>query len=377
MRQIRLAVCLSMLAATLGIMGGPPAVQAVALVPAVSGSVPQRHVESWGQLPADLGRAIHLSIPGTAPTTFQTRLTGGPAVQGRAGFGAAVALDATGTIALVGASFATGGKGKRTGAAYVFTRRGSTWTLQARLTPGRSGERGAGFGLAVALDASGTTAVVGAPQTTLEQLRNAGAAYVFTRHGSTWTRQARLTARSSARGGASFGSSVALDGAADTVLIGAANEKIGQLINAGAAYVFTRHGSTWIRQARLTAESNIGNQANFGQSVAIDRTGATALIGAPLEELATASTADNNQLVPGAAYVFARTGSVWTPQARLTTGSSTTLSCDQSQSCSASFGRSVALDSAGAVALIGVSSETVGWHASAGAAYVFTTSGTG
>ena len=60
----------------------------------------------------------------------------------------------------------------RTGAAYVFTRSGSTWGQQAELTA-FDGAVGDGFGSAVAI--SGPTTVVGAPGIGA----GTGAAYVF------------------------------------------------------------------------------------------------------------------------------------------------------------------------------------------------------
>ena len=81
----------------------------------------------------------------------------------------------SGSTAVVGAP----GKNSNTGAAYVFTRSGSTWSQRAELTAA-DGAAGDGFGYAVAL--SGSTAVVGAPYKS--------AAYVFTGSGGTWTQLA-------------------------------------------------------------------------------------------------------------------------------------------------------------------------------------------
>ena len=63
-----------------------------------------------------------------------------------------------------------------------------------------------------------------------------------------------------------------------------------------------------------------------------------------------------------------------TLQTRLTTKSTASLSCEQSQLCFAGFGTSVALDSAGRTALIGACDKKVGKRSDAGAAYVFSSS---
>ena len=62
----------------------------------------------------------------------------------------------------------------------------------------------------MALSADGDTALIGGPAADEED----GAAWVFTRSGSTWTQQQKLT------GAEHFGFSVALSGDGDTALVG-------------------------------------------------------------------------------------------------------------------------------------------------------------
>jgi len=152
----------------------------------------------------------------------------------------------------------------------VFTRTGATWTQQAKLVPA-DGTAGDYFGFAVAVDAD--TVVVGAPDVDDDGRANIGAAYVFTRAGGTWAQQARLTA-TDARAGAKLGISVALDG--DTVVAGASSDFTAGL-DAGAAYVFTRAGATWSQQATLLA-SDADKSDFFGHAVAINAN--TVVVGA-------------------------------------------------------------------------------------------------
>lgn len=241
------------------------------------------------------------------------------------------------------------------GAAYVFTRSGTAWTQQAYLKASNTGQ-GDNFGSSVA--ASGDTAVVGAyyessnatgvnalvsggSGTQADNSANAsGAAYVFTRNGTTWTQQAYLKG-SNAGQGDFFGSSLAVSG--DTVVIGAfgedsnatgvsssANGSSGPQADnsasgAGAAYVFTRSGTTWTQQAYLKA-SNTGTSDSFGGSVAIS--GDTLVVGAYFESSnatginapltgGSGTQADNSNFLSGAAYVFIRSGTTWTQQAYL------------------------------------------------------------
>jgi len=242
-------------------------------------------------------------------------------------FGFSVAL--SGDTALVGAEMA--------GEAYVFTRSGSSWSEQTKWT---DGDPASDFGTSVAL--SGDTALVGAFSNVGGNAWQ-GSAYVFTRSGGSWSQQAQLTATDGAANDG-LGSSVALSG--DTALVGARNDTVGANAAQGSAYVFTRSGSSWSQQAKLTASDGAGNDS-FGDSAALS--GETALVGAR-------NCTVDGVAWHGAAYVFTRSGSSWSQQARLTAGYY-------------QFGRSVALS--GETALVGAGGGSIGQ----GSAYLFTRSG--
>jgi FG-GAP repeat len=188
-------------------------------------------------------------------------------------FGGAVAID--GDTLLVSSS-------QDSGVVYVFTGSGSSWTQQAEL-PAPAGSIGC-FGCSVAL--SGTTAIIGDPDLSHP---TAGAAYVFTQSGSSWTQQAELTSSDGANGDG-FGYSVSISG--QTALVGA------PFHGPGAAYVFTEVGSTWSQQAELTPPGGESGD-EFGASVAT--TGTAAVVGDPY----TGSDG------AGATYVFSGSGSSW------------------------------------------------------------------
>ena len=238
------------------------------------------------------------------------------------------------------------------GCAYVYTRMGIKWIYQAKLLPpdGRDYEF---FGASVSLD--GDTVVIGAPWDD-DNGNESGSTYVFSRNGTTWALQAKLLASDGGIGD-NFGYFVSLDG--DTVLIGAPwdNDKG---VDSGSAYVFTRSDSNWTQQAKLLASDGV-KYDQFGISVSLD--GDTALIGASdFNEYSYIATG------PGSAYMFTRTGTTWTQQAKL-------LASDGANGDR--FGYSVSLS--GDSALIGAF-----WDCNVvrngrnffGSAYVFTHTGT-
>ncbi len=305
-------------------------------------------------------------------------------------FGLAVAY--SGNTVIVGAR-SEDTDAAESGAAYIFVRSGSTWTQQAMLKASNPGGSDS-FGFSVAL--SGNTAVIGAyveassasgvnGNQADDSMFAAGAAYVFVRSGTTWSQEAYLKA-SNTEAGDTFGWSVAVSG--NTAIVGANGEDSdatgvngNQMSNAafgsGAAYVFVRSGTTWTQQAYLKA-SNAGVGAEFGYSVAIE--GKTAIIGAQGERSdATGVNGDqfNEDAVDsGAAFVFVRTGTIWSQEAYLK--ASNTDAGD-------SFGTDV--DLSGDTAIVGARVErstatgvngdqTINMAARAGAAYIFVRAGT-
>ncbi len=251
--------------------------------------------------------------------------------------GYTVALSADGDTALVAGYGNAGG----IGAAWVFTRSGTTWTQQGPELTG-NGEIGTGeFGISVALSADGNTALIGAP----DDYGYAGAAWVFTRAGATWTQEGeKLVANDESEPEESrFGSSVALSADGDTALIGGPDDNGRQ----GAAWVFTRSDSTWTQQgAKLTGGGETG-AGELGSSVALSADGVTALIGAP---------GDNEGM--GAAWTYTRSGSTRTQDGPKLTGNGETGE--------GGFGSGIVLSADGETALIGANEVTLVFTRSGG-----------
>ncbi len=227
----------------------------------------------------------------------QAKITGADTAEGDA-FGQSNAL--SGDTLVIGAPH-DDDKGDSSGSVYVFTRTGTVWRQQAKLTP-VDGVEGDVFGIDVAL--SGDTILVGADLHDAKAL-NAGAAYVYTRSESGWRLQEKLTAADGAETDI-FGVRVALSG--DTALISARRDDDDLMgVDAGSAYVFVRTGITWRQQAKLTAPDGAADD-RFGRSVAL--AGDTAVIGAMFQD----DKGDN----AGSAYIFTRAGDIWSHQTKLT-----------------------------------------------------------
>ena len=249
-----------------------------------------------------------------------------------------MALSADGNTALIGGD----GDNGSVGAAWVFTRSGSTWTQQGAKLTG-SGESGAGcFGYSVALSADGNTALIGGYAATTATVGRGVGVHALGLDLDPAGRKAHRRRRERSRP-ASAGS-VALSADGNTALIGGP----ATTASVGAAWVFTRSGSTWTQQGeKLTGSGEIGAGRLRLQRRAVRRR----------QHGADRRPRDNSGV--GAAWVFTRSGVDWTQQGEKLTGSG--------ESGEAEFGCSVALSSDGDTALIGGSDDNNG----VGAAWVF------
>ena len=245
-------------------------------------------------------------------------------------FGRSIALSSDGNTLAVGAdgedSNATTIDGDETdnssshaGAVYIFTRSGTTWTQQAYVKASNTDAEDY-FGTSVSLNADGNTLAVGSKgEASASQAvnvgladnsaANTGAAYVYTRSGTTWSQQAYIKAADTGTVN-SLGISVSLDSSGNTLAVGSSY----------SAYIFARSGAAWSQEAAVKA-ANAETDDLFGYTVAISGDGNTLAVGAFSEDSAATGVdgdeSDNSSNNSGAAYVFTRSGTNWSQQAYL------------------------------------------------------------
>ncbi|MGE0372038.1 MAG: hyalin, partial [Gammaproteobacteria bacterium] len=314
------------------------------------------------------------------------------------------------------------------GAAYVFTRTAGVWSQQAYLKASNT-ETGDRFGAALALSADGDTLAVAAlgedsaatgidsPNDTEDCItlftqtncaEGSGAVYVFARSAGTWSHQAYVKASNTQPSatdsggeiistGENFGNALALSENGDTLAVGAWHESgevtginpVPTLYNkafSGAAYVFIRSGANWSEEAYIKAFW-VDAEDHFGYAVALAADGNTLAVGADGEDsdatgvnIANAQLSNQSQL-SGAAYVFTRSGTIWSQEAYIK-ASNTEPNRAPSPSARDFFGKAVALSANGntlAVGAPGEESASVGIDGDqadnaagdAGAVYVF------
>ena len=254
--------------------------------------------------------------------------------------GVSVGVSADGNTAVVGGY----GDSSNVGAAWVFTRSSGVWTQQGGKLIGAGAVGAASQGFSVAVSGDGNTAMIGGFDDNLGD----GAAWVFTRSGGVWTQQGDKLVGTGAVGSANQGAAVALSADGNTAIVGGSWDNG----NAGAAWVFTRSGGLWVQQGDKLVGSGASGSAWQGTSVALSADGDTAMIG---------GYDDNGG--DGAAWVFTRSGGLWTQQGSKLVGTGAVGSANQ--------GAAVALSTDSNTAIVGGSNDNGG----AGAVWVFTRSG--
>lgn len=216
-----------------------------------------------------------------------------------------------------------------TGTVYIFNREADNWSQIAYLKP-LNLERNDAFGAALALNDDGnmlvataldedsmTTGVNSTPINDWENDTSTGAVYVFTLDGKTWSQQAYIKPSNSGLEDW-FGSRLALSGDGTTLALGTqledsnstgigGDEENDDAQQAGAVYLFTQSGDTWLQQAYVKG-SNTEAFDEFGGALALSRDGGIMVVGAHGEDSATkginGNQDDNSALDSGAVYVF-------------------------------------------------------------------------
>jgi hypothetical protein len=267
-----------------------------------------------------------------------TKLVGTGAV-GAAGQGISVSLSGDGSTAIVGGSSDNGSMG----AVWVFTRTGGVWSQQGTKLVGTGASGTAQQGGSVSLSSDGNTAIAGGG------LDNnyTGAAWIFTRAGGVWSQQGNKLVGTGSLVSTMQGSSVSLSSDGNTAIVGGNGDNN----YTGAAWIFTRTGGVWSQQgSKLVGTGAVGAAAQ-GRSVSLSSDGNTAIVG---------GTVDNNYT--GAAWVFTRAGGVWSQQGTKLVGTPARSGATQ--------GSSVSLSSDGNAAIVGGRGDSI-----TGAAWIFTRTG--
>jgi hypothetical protein len=253
-------------------------------------------------------------------------------------FGTSVALSADGNTAIIGGPKDRCLISPCYGSGWVFTRSGSTWSEQQKV-PGVNFQQIQNDGLevignSVSLSADGNSGTAGGVNAPGSEGPVAG---VFVRHGTSWVTQ---QIEDGPNGCDQHATAVSMSGDGQTMIMGAGTSCSDS--PAGEVVVLVDTGGGFLNfQATLKGTGSSGSAAQ-GFSVALSYDGKTALVGGP---------GDNSSA--GATWVFTRSGGAWSQQAKL-------FGNGGSPASGVGQGSSVALSANGNMAISGAANDNSG-----------------
>jgi hypothetical protein len=301
----------------------------------------------------DTGSGTFTIMPTPFPGTQQGNKLVSTRAIGLAQQGNSVAISADGNTAIVGGpeDNSAGFGAMYIGAAWIYYRSGTTWTQGPKLI----GAGAVGYpqeGTSVAISADGNTAIVGGRYDNSDT----GAVWVFTRSGNTWTQQGGKlvgTGAITSSNGIWQGFSVSLSADGNTAIVGGGNDNG----YTGAAWVYTRSGTVWTQQGNKLVGTGASGPAYQGISVSLSADGNTAIVGG-----------EGDDSLAGAAWVYTRSGAVWTQQGNKLVGAGAFNGAN-----GAWQGNSVCLSADGSTAIVGGPND----NSDVGAVWVYSSSTTG
>jgi hypothetical protein len=188
--------------------------------------------------------------------------------------GTSIALDADGDTVAIGAPHNDDG-GLRSGHVRVFGWTGVAWAQQG--TDIRGEAAGDKAGTSVALSATGTRLVIGAPAHSLGGTAvGAGQARVYSYAAPTWTQVGSDIVGDSA--GEALGSAVGISGDGARIIVGSPTDDGGG-DDAGTVRVFDEVAGAWESRGSSISGTEVGEEQ--GSAVALGADGTTIAIGAP------------------------------------------------------------------------------------------------
>lgn len=214
-----------------------------------------------------------------------------------------ITINSTGDRCFIGRHYYASTASRAKGAVYVFVKNNGTWVEESIISPSEL-INSDNFGYSLTIDNLGNRLAVSAPGQDPSGVSDAGAVYIFSRSGSTWTQEAKiLPANPTAR--RMLGQVIKFDSSANRIAI---NAEIPQNV-----YVYSRSGTTWTLETKIT-KPETANYA-FGGSLDFTSAGDRIVVGDMAIDTANTDV--------GRVYIYSRSGSTWSLEATISSPNNT------------------------------------------------------
>ena len=201
-------------------------------------------------------------------------------------FGQSVSVSGDGKTAVIGAFGDDVTVQINIGAGYIFTQNDNNEWIEVKKFIGSNTRNSDQFGISVSISEDGKTIAAGAKTEDTPVGSNNGSAYVFEKDDQgSWNETARLLPSDGSLTTIFFSNLLSISRDGTHIIVSSHEDDLEEINNAGSAYIFTKNeGGEWIETAKLTASDAMSND-QFGTSVAISGDGTTALIGSQFDDV--------------------------------------------------------------------------------------------
>lgn len=186
------------------------------------------------------------------------------------GFGYSCSISGNGSRVVIGAYYKTVSGQYGAGSAYVFVRSDTTWSEESILVEPTPREESL-FGWSCSISSDASRIAIGAP------VYQSGAAYVYGRTGSSWTLEQALVPSDGSTGDL-FGRSCCISADGLYILVGG----LGDQSFTGAAYAYGWNGSTWAELQKILGDSTVevgDTSLYFGVACSLSGDGSYGIVG--------------------------------------------------------------------------------------------------
>lgn len=183
-------------------------------------------------------------------------------------FGRFVKLNGAGNALLVSVHSYNNEKG----AVVLFTKTNNAWSVSKRFYRNTMNDNGH-FGAAFAMNSTGTIVIIGSPGRTVNSTISAGSIYVYRKSGNTWD-SGTVIEPPDIGSNYMFGNTIDCNLAADTFVTSSytANSIDNNYTESGLVYVYKYENSEWVKKQTIE-KSPPSSSCMFGYNVSMDTTG--------------------------------------------------------------------------------------------------------
>lgn len=194
-------------------------------------------------------------------------------------FGKMSSIDYSGTRITAGTGVIDSSRGK----AYVYVRSGTTWSLEQTISPPDTSLTQIYFGDITCINDNGDRMIVGQPGRETGSVRH-GKAFIYSRTGSVWSLEATFDDSIKTGNGLLYGCNVSISGNGTVAAVGSQYHPSDNGALLGAVFIYRRSGTTWTLEKTIKNPIVSNSKGAFGLGLHVSKDGTVIVIGDPIAD---------------------------------------------------------------------------------------------